>query len=325
MRYINVSAPGGPDRLVLVDGPSPEPGPDDVLIRVAAAGVNRADVLQREGRYPPPPGASAVLGLELAGTIERCGAAATEWSPGDHVCALVAGGAYAELCVAPAVQCLPVPRGMSLIEAAALPEAAFTVWDNLFRRAHLAPGETVLIHGGSSGICTFAIQLAHVLGAGVLTTAGSAAKCDACVRLGAAAAINYRELDFVAEALRLTEDRGVDVVLDIVGGSYVARNLRVLAVEGRLVQIGLQEGSRVELDLHPIMRQRLTITGSTLRGRSVEQKGAIAREVRERVWPLLNAGRVRPVIDHVFPLAAVAEAHRRMESGEHIGKIVLVV
>jgi putative PIG3 family NAD(P)H quinone oxidoreductase len=325
MRYINVSAPGGPDRLVLMDGPSPEPGPDDVLIRVAAAGVNRADVLQREGRYPPPPGASAVLGLELAGTIERCGAAVTEWSPGDHVCALVAGGAYAELCVVPAVQCLPVPRGMSLIEAAALPEATFTVWDNLFRRAHLAPGETVLIHGGSSGIGTFAIQLAHVLGARVLTTAGSAAKCDACVRLGAAAAINYRELDFVAEALRLTEDRGVDVVLDIVGGSYVARNMRVLAVEGRLVQIGLQEGSWVELDLHPIMRQRLTITGSTLRWRSAEQKGAIAREVRERVWPLLDAGRVRPVIDHVFPLAAAAEAHRRMESGEHIGKIVLVV
>jgi len=325
MRYVDVSAPGGPDRLVLMDGPPPKPGVRDVLIRVAAAGVNRADVLQREGRYPPPPGASPVLGLEVAGTVEECGRAVTQWNTGDRVCALVAGGGYAEFCAAPAVQCLPVPDGMSLIEAAALPEATFTVWDNLFQRGRLAPGETVLIHGGSSGIGTTAIQLAHVLGSRVLTTAGSAAKCEACIQLGAAAAFNYHEVDFVEAARRFTDDRGVDVVLDIVGGSYVARNIRALAVEGRLVQIAVQEGRRVELDLHQIMEQRVTLTGSTLRSRSVEEKGAVAREVRARVWPLLDAGRVRPVIDHVFRLAAAADAHRRIESSEHIGKIVLVM
>ncbi len=325
MRYVALRAPGGPDQLVLAEGPTPTPSAGEVLIRVAAAGVNRPDVLQREGKYPPPPGASPILGLEVAGTVVGHGADVRDWNVGDQVCALVAGGGYAEECVAPAPQCLPVPKGLSLIEAAALPETCLTVWTNLFQRGHLAAGETVLIHGGAGGIGTTAIQLAHAYGARVVTTAGTAEKCAACVTLGADWAINYHASDFVAEVRRLTGDRGVDVVLDIVGGEYVARNLRALAVEGRLVQIAFMQGSRVELDVRPIMTKRLTVTGSTLRPRSVAEKGAIACAVRERVWPLIEAGRVRPVIDRVFPLADAAAAHRRMESSAHIGKIVLEV
>jgi NADPH2:quinone reductase len=309
MRYIAVRAPGGPDQLVLAEGLTPAPSAGEVLIRVAAAGVNRADILQREGKYPPPAGASPILGLEVAGTILGRGPDVGDWNVGDQVCALVTGGGYAEECVAPAPQCLPVPTGLSLVEAAALPEACFTVWTNLFQRGHLSAGETALIHGGASGIGTTAIQLAHALGARVFTTAGTAEKCAACTKLGADSAINYHAADFVAEVLRGTGGRGADVVLDMVGGDYVA----------------FMQGSRVELDVYPIMRKRLTITGSTLRPRPVAEKGAIAREVRERVWPLIEAGRVRSVVDRVFPLAEAAAAHHRIESDEHIGKIVLEV
>ena len=325
MRQILLSSPGGPEALTLGEGPTPVPGADEVLIRVAAAGVNRPDVAQRQGKYPPPPGASPILGLEVAGTVAAVGPRVTTWHVGDHVCALVNGGGYAEYCLAPAGQCLPLPLGLSLTEAAALPETFFTVWANVFGRGHLVAGETFLVHGGSSGIGTTAIQLAHAFGARVLATAGSDAKCDACRRLGAEAAINYRTQDFVAEAHRLTGGRGVDLVLDMVGGPYLARNIEALAVEGRLVQIAFLQGSRVEVDLLPIMTKRLTLTGSTLRPRTIAQKGLIAAELRERVWPLLEMGRIKPVLDRTFPLAEAAAAHSRMEGGEHIGKIVLTV
>jgi putative PIG3 family NAD(P)H quinone oxidoreductase len=325
MRVVTAPGPGGPEVLTLSTGPVPAPGPGEVLIRVAAAGVNRPDVLQREGKYPPPPGASPVLGLEVAGTIAALGPDVTTWAVGDPVCALLAGGGYAEYAVAPAAQCLRVPEGLSLIEAAAVPETFFTVWANVFQRGRLQAGESFLVHGGTSGIGTTAIQLAHAFGARVFATAGSDEKCAACRDLGADVAINYRTADFVDVVKTETQGQGVNVILDMVGGPYVQRNLKALAVEGRLVQIAFLQGSRQEIDLMPLMLKRLTLTGSTLRSRSVEEKGAIARELEARVWPLLASGRVKPVIHATFPLDQAAEAHRLMESSRHVGKIVLTV
>jgi putative PIG3 family NAD(P)H quinone oxidoreductase len=296
-----------------------------VLVRVAAAGLNRPDLLQREGKYPPPPGASDIPGLEVAGEVAAVGADAAPWREGDAVCALVAGGGYAEYCLVPAPQCLPIPRGLGVVAAAALPETLFTVWTNAFERGRLAPGETLLVHGGSSGIGTTAIQLGRAFGARVFATAGTAAKCAACERLGAERAVNYRQEDFVAAVRSLTGGRGVDVILDMVGGSYLPRNVDCLAREGRLVLIALIGGPRAEVDLRPVLQGWLTITGSTLRPRSIEEKGRIARALRERVWPLLEAGTVAPVIHATFPLAEAASAHRLLESGAHVGKIVLVV
>lgn len=325
MRFIDMAGPGGPEVLRLATGAVPQPGPQEVLIRVAAAGVNRPDVLQRMGSYPPPPGASPVLGLEISGTIATAGADVTEYREGDAVCALVPGGGYAEYCVAPAQHCLPVPQGLSLIEAAALPETFFTVWTNVFDRGRLQAGESFLVHGGSSGIGTTAIQLARAFGARVFATAGSPEKCAVCVELGAERAIDYRRDDFAAVIKEATQGRGVDVILDMVGGPYVEKNLRSLAVEGRLVQIAFLQGSKVTLDLVHLMMRRQTITGSTLRPRSVAEKAAIAEGLHDKVWPLIEAGKVRPIVDRSFPLAEAAEAHRLMESSAHIGKIVLTV
>jgi putative PIG3 family NAD(P)H quinone oxidoreductase len=295
-----------------------------VLIKVAAAGVNRPDVMQRRGKYPPPPGASDIPGLEVAGTIEAIGPDVTGWRVGDAVCALVSGGGYAEYCVAPVPQCLPAPRGLDIISAAAIPETFFTVWTNVFERGRLNAGESILIHGGSSGIGTTAIQLSRARGARVLATAGSAAKCAACERIGAERAINYRETDFVAAVRELTGGRGVDVVLDMVGGDYFARNIDALAVEGRLVEIATLHGVKAELNIQTIMGRRLTVTGSTLRPRPVAEKGAIATELRQHVWPLLESGVVKPVVHATFPLRDAAEAHRVMESSVHVGKLLLV-
>jgi NADPH2:quinone reductase len=325
MLAIEITASGGPEVLRAVERPMPQPGRTEVLVRVAAAGVNRPDVLQRLGHYPPPSGASDIPGLEIAGTVVARGPNAERWHEGDRVCALVAGGGYAEYAAVPAVQCLPIPDGMDFVSAAAIPETFFTVWTNLFRRGSLQPGERVLIHGGTSGIGTTAIMLAHASEAKVFATAGTTAKCDTCRRLGADAAINYRTEDFVGVVRRETSDEGVDVILDIMGGDYLARNLACLAMNGRLIQIGLLGGAHARIDLSRIMQRRLTITGSTLRARTVDEKGAIARDLEANVWPLVAAGRVRPVIDSTFPLTAAADAHRRMESSEHIGKIVLVV
>jgi len=293
------------------------------LIRVAAAGINRPDILQRTGNYPPPPGASPILGLEVSGTVAALGAEVAGWHEGDAVCALVAGGGYAEYCVAPAPQCLPVPKGVALVDAAGLPETFFTVWTNVFDRGRLAAGESFLVHGGSSGIGTTAIQLARAFGAHVFATAGSPEKCAVCRDLGAERAIDYRQEDFVAILKEATQGRGVDVILDMVGGPYVEKNLRSLALEGRLVQIAFLQGSKVTLDLAHLMMRRQTITGSTLRPRPVAEKAAIARNLRDKVWPLIEAGKVRPVIDRTFPLAEAAAAHRLMESSAHIGKILL--
>jgi putative PIG3 family NAD(P)H quinone oxidoreductase len=323
MRYIDMAGPGGPEVLSLATGPVPQPGPGEVLIRVAAAGVNRPDVLQRTGSYPPPPGASPVLGLEVAGTVAALGPDVTEWHMGDPVCALVPGGGYAEYCVAPAPQCLPVPQGVSLVEAAGLPETFFTVWSNVFDRGRLKPGESFLVHGGSSGIGVTAIQLARAFGARVFATAGSPEKCAVCRELGAERATDYRQEDFAAVIKEATQGRGVDVILDMVGGPYIEKNLRSLAVEGRLVQIAFLQGSKVALDLVHLMMRRQTITGSTLRPRSVADKAAIAQSLREKVWPLIEGKQVRPIIDRSFPLAEAAEAHRVMESSAHIGKILL--
>ena len=324
MIAIEITSPGGPEVLRAVERPDPVPGAGELLIRVAAAGVNRPDVMQRKGLYPPPLDASDLPGLEVAGDVVALGAGVTEWRVGDRVCALVSGGGYATLCVAPAPQCLPVPRGMDLTAAAAIPETFFTVWTNVFDRGRLQAGETALFHGGSSGIGTTAIQLAACRGAHVFATAGSDEKCRACEQLGAARAINYHSIDFVDAVRELTGGRGVDLILDIVGGSYVARNLAALAVDGRLVQIGLMEGEAVApVDFRRILGRRLTITGSTLRPRRVEEKGQIASALRKEVWPLLDAGAVRPVIHRTFPLAAAVEAHRLMEASEHVGKLVL--
>jgi putative PIG3 family NAD(P)H quinone oxidoreductase len=324
MTCIEITKPGQPDVLKPVERPDPVPGPGDVLIKVAAAGINRPDVMQRRGRYPPPPGASDIPGLEVSGTIAAVGDGVSDWRVGNPVCALLAGGGYATLAVAPAPQCLPVPTGVDLTAAAAIPETFFTVWTNVFDRGRLKAGETALIHGGSSGIGTTAIQLAVARGARVFATAGSDAKCRACEKLGAARAINYRQDDFVEMTKQLTGGRGVDLILDMVGGDYVSRNLSALALEGRLVQIGLMGGEAAPVDFRRILGQRLTLTGSTLRPRSVAEKGQIAAALLQEVWPLLDEGRVKPIIYRTFPLAEAAAAHRLMESSEHIGKIVLV-
>ena len=323
MKFVQVRTPGPAENMEIAEGPLPRPADGEVLIRVAAAGINRADVMQRQGSYPPPPGASPILGLEVAGTIAECGRGCEPWQVGDAVCALVAGGGYAEYCVAPAVLCLPIPGGLSMTDAGAVPEAFFTVWANIFQRGRLAAGEKLLVHGGSSGIGTTAIQLARALGSIVYVTAGSAEKCARCVALGANAAINYHEKDFAEEILWLTDNRGVDVILDMVGGPYLQRNLKALAVNGRLVQIAFMEGSRAEIDLRPIMTKRLTLTGSTLRPLPLAEKAVLAEELREKAWPLLEKGTIKPIIHKVFRFSDVAEAHLLMESSAHIGKIVL--
>ncbi len=325
MTAIEITEPGGPEMLHPTTRPVPRPGADEVLIRVQAAGVNRPDVMQRKGQYPPPPGASDIPGLEIAGPIVALGDGVTGLGLGDTVCALVAGGGYAEYCVAAVPLCLPVPAGLSAIEAAALPETCFTVWDNVFTRGRLAPGETLLVHGGSSGIGSTAIQLARAIGARVLTTAGSDEKCRACVELGAARAINYRTEDFVAVVKQETGGKGVDVVLDMVGGDYVGRNLNALGHGGRLVQIAIQKGTKAEIAVHLIMVKQITFTGSTLRARPVAQKAEIADALRQNVWPLIEKGTVKPLIHTTFPLAEAVEAHRLMDSSAHIGKIVLTV
>ena len=305
--------------------PKPVAGPGEVLIAVAAAGVNRPDVMQRKGMYPPPPGASDIPGLEVAGTVVAIGEGVALLAVGDQVCALVTGGGYAEFCIAPEVQCLPVPPGLTMIEAASLPENYFTVWTNVFDRGRLARGESLLVQGGSSGIGVSAIQIAHALGSRVFATAGSPAKCAACERLGAERAINYRTEDFVEVTKSATGGHGVDVILDMIGGEYVPREIAALAEEGRLVLISTMGGAKAEIDLRAVMGRRLTITGSTLRARSSEFKGGIARSLRANVWPLLESGSVKPVVHATFPLERAGEAHRLMESSEHIGKIVLTL
>ncbi len=324
MTVVEITEFGAPEVLETRQRPVPRPGPDDLLVRVAAAGVNRPDVMQRQGGYPPPPGASDIPGLELAGTVVGIGDGVSDWAVGDAVCALVAGGAYAEYALVPAPQALPVPAGLDAVSAAALPETMFTVWSNLFQRARLQAGEVALIHGGSSGIGTTAIQLAKAFGATVLTTVGNDEKAAACLELGAAAAINYRQQDFVEAVQAFTGNTGVDVVLDMVGGAYLERNLSLLKPEGRLAIIALIGGARADIDLLKLLVRRLTVTGSTLRPRSVAEKGAIAQALRDRVWPLIAAGQVRPVIHATFPLAEAAAAHRVMEASTHIGKLVLV-
>ena len=323
MTAVEITAPGGAEVLKPATRPVPEPSAGEVLIKVAAAGVNRPDVIQRRGLYPPPPGASDIPGLEIAGAIVAPSGGAVDWSVGDTACALVTGGGYAEYCVAPAAQCLPVPRGLGLTEAAALPETFFTVWSNVFDRAGLKQGESFLVHGGSSGIGTTAIQLAKAFGARVFATAGNDEKCAACTGLGADRAINYNQEDFVEVVKDETAGKGADVVLDMVGGDYVARNIGAMAADGRMVSIAFLAGAKVEVNLMPVMLKRLTLTGSTLRPRGVDFKAAIARKLRERVWPLIDEGRIKPVIHATFPLAQAADAHRLMESGAHIGKIVL--
>ena len=324
MTAIEIREPGGPEVLVAATRPVPQPGPGEVLIRVAAAGVNRPDVLQRQGAYPPPPGASDIPGLEIAGRVVALGPEAEGVGLGDAVTALVTGGGYAEYCAAPAAQCLPVPKALDAVAAAAVPETFFTVWSNVFDRAGLRAGESFLVHGGSSGIGTTAIQLATALGATVFATAGSAEKCRACKALGAARAINYREEDFVAVVKEAT-DGGVDVILDMVGGDYIQRDIKALAPDGRLVFIAFLGGSTAEIDFLPVMLKRLSITGSTLRARSVAFKAAIAQSLRSQVWPLIEAGKVKPIVHKTFPLAEAAAAHALMESSAHIGKIVLTV
>lgn len=328
MTAVEIAAAGGPEQLRLVSRPLPVPGPDEVLIRVAAAGINRPDVLQRQGHYAPPPGASDLPGLEVAGRVIALGASVAPrpgLAVGDRVCALLAGGGYAEYCAVPAPQCLPVPAGLGWIEAAAVPETFFTVWHNVFERGALAPGQSLLVHGGSSGIGTTAIQLGRAFGARVFTTAGSPDKCRACERLGAERAIDYRNEDFVAVIKERTQGRGVDVILDMIGGDYLPRNLEVLAADGRHVSIAFLRGPKVTVNLMPVMLKRQTLTGSTLRPRPVAEKGRIAQALHERVWPLLEDGSVTVVVHATFPLAEAAEAHRLMESSAHIGKIVLTV
>lgn len=323
MIVIEIPEPGGPEVLRPAKRPLPSPGSEEVLVKVAAAGVNRPDVMQRKGMYPPPPGAPDTPGLEIAGEVVAVGEAVSSIRVGDRVCALVSGGGYAEFCLAPAALCLPWPKGMDAVSAAALPETFFTVWTNVFDRGRLKKGERFLVHGGSSGIGTTAIQLAKAFGATVYATAGTAEKCKACEKLGADAAINYRQEDFVQRIEALTDGKGVNLILDMVAGDYLPRNLKCLAVEGRLVQIALQNGPKVEMNLLPVMLKRLTITGSTLRPRSVAQKAEIAADLKAKVWPLLAEGKVKPVIHATFPLEKAAEAHALMESSKHIGKILL--
>lgn len=324
MQAIEIAAPGGPDMLRLVERPVPQPAAGEVLVKVAAAGVNRPDVLQRLGRYPPPPGASDIPGLEVAGTVVAAGEGA-EQAIGAEVCALVAGGGYAQYCLAPAGTCLPVPEVLRLTEAAAMPETLFTVWVNLFERGFAADGDTVLVHGGTSGIGTMAIKLGSLFGLQVIVTCGSDAKRDAALKMGAVEAINYKTEDFVAAVREFTGGRGVAVVLDMVGGDYLPRNLACLADEGRHVSIAFQRGPTAEISIPEVMRRRLTLTGSTLRARDLAFKAMVADEIARTVWPYVEGNRLKPVIDRVFPLAEAAAAHERMESGEHIGKIVLEV
>jgi NADPH2:quinone reductase len=325
MRAVEIAKPGGPEVLVPTSRPLPVPKPGEIVVKVAAAGVNRPDVLQRMGLYPVPADASDLPGLEIAGEVVACGAEARMWKVGANVCALAHGGGYAEYCVVPEVQALPVPRGLSMVEAASLPETFFTVWSNVYDRGRLKPGEALLVQGGSSGIGVTAIQMAKAMGNRVIATAGSDEKCAACVKLGADKAINYRTQDFLAEVLAATGGKGVNVVLDMVGGDYVPKELKCLADEGRLVFIAFLRGPKTELDINEVMRRRLVLTGSTLRPRPVEFKGAVARNLREHVWPLIEAGKIRPVVFKTFPLAQAAEAHRLMESSQHIGKLVLTV
>jgi NADPH:quinone reductase len=323
MCFINVQKPGPPENMEVAVGPTPRPGEGEVLIRVAAAGVNRADLLQRMGHYPPPPSASPILGLEVAGALVACGPGSGHWQVGDAVCALVPGGGYAEYCVTPAGQCLPIPGNLTMVEAGGLPETYFTVWANVFRRGRLARGEKLLVHGGSSGIGTTAIQLAKAFGSTVYVTAGNDEKCARCLQLGADAAINYREIDFAEEVSRRTVKHGVDVILDMVGGAYLDKNLNALALDGRLVLIGMMEGNRAEIDLRLIIAKRLILTGSSLRRLPVADKTALTAELKEKVWPLLEKGTIKPIIHRVYQFTEAAAAHRLMESSAHVGKIML--
>ena len=325
MRFINISEHGGPEVMEIKEGETPDPGKGEVLIRVHAAGVNRPDVMQRQGLYAPPRGASPILGLEVSGEVVATGNDVSAWSVADRVCALTNGGGYAEYVAVPAGQCLPVPAGLPVEEAAALPETFFTVWANVFDRAGLKPGESFLVHGGSSGIGTAAIQMAKSLGSKVFTTAGSAEKCAACQSLGADVAVNYTEQDYVKVLKEATDGQGVDVILDMVGGDYVARNLELAAVDGRIASISFLRGSQVEIDMMQILRKRLTVTGSTLRPRSAEAKAGIAEKLRAQIWPLIESGEIKPLIAARFPLADVVESHKLMESSKHIGKIILMV
>jgi NADPH2:quinone reductase len=325
MRVVEITRFGPPDVLQIGERPDPVAAAGEILIDVAAAGVNRPDLIQRLGKYPPPPGASDIPGLEVAGVVAALGNGVTGWSIGDPICALVAGGGYASRAAVPHEQCLPIPKGLTAIQAAGLPETFFTVWTNVFQRGKLKSGETILIHGGTSGIGTTAIQLARAFGARVLTTAGSDAKCEAARNLGAVAAFNYRTEDWVAAARHATGGRGVEMVLDMVGGDYIARNLDLLVTDGRLVQIAFLKSPKAELDFSVMMRKRAWITGSTLRPRTPEEKGVIARDLLLHVWPLLEQGTVAPVIHQVFPLADAAAAHRLMEAGTHVGKLILRV
>ena len=323
MKAVEITRFGPPEVLQIVERPDPFPAAGEILIDVAAAGVNRPDVIQRLGKYPPPPGASDLPGLEVAGVVAALGAGVPGWAVGDPICALLAGGGYAERAAVPHEQCLPIPKGLTAIQAAGIPETFFTVWTNVFQRGKLQAGETILIHGGTSGIGTTAIQLAKAFGARVFATAGSDEKCEACRQLGAEHAFNYRTEDWVAESKRVTDGRGVNLILDIVGGEYIPRNLDLLALEGRLLQIAFLKTAKAELDFSVMMRKRAWITGSTLRPRSPAEKGAIARDLLEHVWPLLESGKVAPVIHKVFPMADAAAAHRMMEESSHIGKLVL--
>ena len=323
MTAIGITAPGGPEMLASQERPMPRPGDGEILVKVVAAGVNRPDVAQRKGLYPPPPGVTDIPGLEIAGVVAACGPGCRRWKPGDQVTALVSGGGYAQYCAAHETHALPVPSGLTATEAAAIPETFFTVWHNVFERGGLKASETLLVHGGSSGIGTVAIQLAKAFGARVIATAGSAEKCDACRRLGADVAINYRAEDFVALTKSATGGAGAQVILDMVGGDYIERNYEAAAVEGRIVQIAFQGSPRANVDFRRIMLKRLHHTGSTLRSRSVPDKASIAQAVELNVWPLIAAGKVRPVMDEIFPFGEAAKAHARMESSVHIGKIVL--
>jgi putative PIG3 family NAD(P)H quinone oxidoreductase len=325
MRAIDLPEYGGPEVMQLADLPRPEVAPGEVLVEVAAAGVNRPDIVQRNGHYPPPPGASPILGLEVSGRVAAVGEGVERWQVGDKICALTNGGGYADFVTVPEGQCLPIPGSLSMVEAATLPETFFTVWANVFDRARLKSGEIFLVHGGSSGIGTTAIQLAHQLGARVFATAGSAEKCVACVQLGAEQAINYREEDFVQAVKEATSGHGADVILDMVGGSYIDRNIQVAANDGRIVNIAYLQGARVEVNMLPVMLKRLSLTGSTLRPRSTQVKANLAHSLESQVWPLIEAGKIHPQIAARFPLEEVAEAHRLLESGKIVGKIVLTL
>lgn len=325
MKYIDVINPGGPEALTLCEGEAPRPRAGEVLIKVSAAGVNRPDVMQRQGNYPPPPGASPIIGLEVAGEVVALGEGTKLWRKGDMVCALTNGGGYAEYAAVPATQCLPIPAGLSFVEAASLPETFFTVWVNAFDIARLQKGETFLVHGGTSGIGTAAIPMARAFGARIFATAGSEEKCRACIRMGAEIAINYREQDFVEKVKEATDGKGVNVIMDMVGGDYIPRNIEAAAEEGRIVYINFMAGSRVEVDFRPVLFKRLILTGSALRPRTTEAKGRIAQALKDNIWPLLESGEIKPVIAATFPLYQVSEAHRLMESSTHIGKIVLTV